>query len=103
MAIVGMIMAEGAARLGDFDSGHGPWPPRNNLQGSPDVFINGKPAHRQGDQWAIHCAPKLGCHPSTLAMGSPSVFTNGKGQGRRNDLVACGSRIMTSSSDVFVG
>lgn len=96
-------MSKGAARLGDRCSGHGCFPPRNNVQGSPNVFINGRPAHRQGDMWAAHCCPKQGCHPSALSIGSPTVYTNGKQQGRKDDPVACGSRVVTCSGDVFVG
>lgn len=96
-------MSRGAARLSDVCTGHGCFPTRPNVQGSPNVYINGRPAHRQGDQWASHCCPNQGCHPSVLAMGSPTVYTNGKQQGRINDPVACGSKVMTGSSNVFVG
>jgi uncharacterized Zn-binding protein involved in type VI secretion len=73
------------------------------MQGSPNVMINGRPAHRQGDMWMIHCCPKLGCHTAPLAIGSPTVYTNGRMQGRRSDLVGCGSMVVTSSFNVFVG
>ncbi len=92
-----------AARLGDIGSGHGCWPPRQNVQGSGNVFINGIPAHRVGDAWATHCCPNQGCHASVLAVGSGTVFTNGVPQGRIGDLVACGSRVVTGSSNVFIG
>lgn len=94
-------MARGAARQGDICTGHVPgFPPRPNLQGSSDVFVNGRPAHRQGDAWAVHCSKV--CHPSQLAAGSSSVFANGKPQGRVQDPVACGSRVATGSADVFL-
>jgi uncharacterized Zn-binding protein involved in type VI secretion len=92
-----------AARKGDKDTGHGCWPPRPNVEGSPDVFINNRPAHRQGDKWAVHCCPRRGCHDSVLAQGSPTVFTNGRQQGRKGDPVACGGRVVEGSPDVFVG
>lgn len=96
-----------AARLGDICSGHPVcFPSRPNIQGSPDVFINGIPAHRQGDTWAIHCkqcGKDRPCHGSILAKGSPTVYTNGRQQGRVTDPVACGSFILTGSPNVFVG
>ena len=42
-----------AVRLQDPCTGHGCFGGRPNVQGSPDTFINGKPAHRQGDGWAV--------------------------------------------------
>lgn len=94
-------MGRGAARLADICTGHPRGSPRPNNQGSPDVFINGRPAHRQSDSWPIH--RRLPIHKSFLAAGSPSVYTNGLQQGRIADPVACGSRVKTGSSDVFVG
>ncbi len=96
-----------AARLGDICTGHACFPPRANIQGSPDVFINGIPAHRQGDAWAVHCCthPDIphGCHASVLASGSGSVYINGKQAGRVGDPVACGGTVATGSGDVFIG
>lgn len=94
-------MAKGAARLRDMCTGHGPYPPRPNCQGSPDVFINSLPAHRKTDSWLIHC--HISCHTGMLATGSPTVFTNGLAQGRIGDSVNCGSRVATGSPDTFVG
>ena len=95
-----------AARLGDMCTGHGCWPPRPNVQGSPNVFINGKPAHRVGDAWAEHCCvveDELLCHSSVLRSGSSSVFINGKSAGRVGDAVYCGSSVASGSADVFIG
>lgn len=46
-----------------------------NSIGSPNVFINGKPAHRQGDIGSTNCS-----HGGTFTsvIGSSSVFVNGK-------------------------
>lgn len=97
----------GAARLGDICTGHECFPPRNSIEGSPDVFVNGRPFHRQGDGWAVHCCthPEVphGCHGSVLALGSSSVYVNGRQAGRIGDPVACGGVIATGSSNVFVG
>lgn len=96
-------MAKAATRKGDWGSGHGSWPPRQSIQGSPDVFINGIAAHRQGDEWATHCNPQHLCHKGYLASGSPIVYTNGKQQGRVGDPVNCGSFVTTGSPNVFIG
>lgn len=92
-----------AARLGDTCTGHPPcFPPRPCTQGSPDVMIDSKPAHRVGDAWALHCCSGS-CHPSMLVQGSPTVMVNGKPLGRIGDMVACGSRIATGSPTTLVG
>jgi len=41
-------------RLGDNSCGHGCFPPRPNVEASPNVFVNSKGAHRLGDAWAVH-------------------------------------------------
>lgn len=92
------------ARLGDICTGHGCWPPRSNVQGSPDVFVNNLPWHRQGDAWAPHTCPDIPeTHASVLANGSPTVFINGKQAGRVGDPVACGGLVATGSPNVFCG
>jgi len=95
-------MAIGVARKGDVCTGHGCFPPRAALTGSPDTFADGKAQHRVGDNWAVHACGK-NSHSSSLRSGSPTVFTNGRAQGRINDPVACGSRVRSGSSTVFSG
>ena len=90
-------------RLGDNCTGHGSWPPRQNVEGSADVFVNGIAAHRIGDAWIVHCNPLPSCHGSTLGEGSSSVFVNGKALGRVGDAVVCGSSIAEGSPTVFAG
>ena len=90
-------------RLGDTCTGHGDFPPRESTSGSPNVFVNGKPAHRQGDSWAVHCNSVPVCHGGTLASGSSSVYVNGRQLGRIGDSVSCGSTVASGSSNVFVG
>ena len=93
-----------AAHLkGGNGSGHGSFPPRNNIEGSPDVFINGIEAHREGDGWSVHCNPVPVCHGSVMASGSATVFINGKAAARIGDPVSCGSVAVDGSSDVFIG
>ena len=89
-------------RLGDVCTGHGCYGSRANVQGSSNVFVNGIPAHRQGDSWSSHCCGPP-CHGSSLAAGSGSVFVNGLQLGRIGDPVACGSACATGSGNVFAG
>ena len=91
-------------RLGDICTGHGCWPPRPSTGASADVFVNGKGAHRQGDDWAAHTCPAIPeTHASTLAAGSSTVYVNGRQLGRIGDPVACGSTVATGSGNVFAG
>ena len=57
-----------------------------NEEGSGDVFIEGKPVHRQGDGGSIMC-PHGGFFKSTSASGS--VFVNGRGVTRIGDGTTC--------------
>ncbi|GHV35150.1 hypothetical protein FACS1894187_07250 [Synergistales bacterium] len=91
-------------RLGDIDTGHGCWPPRPNVQGSPNVTVNSLSWHRQTDAWAPHtCPPIPETHASVLAFGSPTVTVNGLQAGRIGDPVACGSVAATGSPNVTCG
>lgn len=90
-------------RQGDGCTGHGAYPPRKSVSGSPDVMINGAPAHREGDAWESHCNPDGVCHDSTLAAGSGSVMVNGKPLGRVGDPIDCGSAVAAGSPDVLAG
>ena len=91
-------MSQPVTRLGDDCTGHGPCPPRPSNGGSPNVFANGRPVHRQSDSWSIHCLPG-----STLSAGSGTVHANGLQLGRVSDPVACGSTVATGSPNVFAG
>ena len=90
-------------REGDQCTGHGCHPPRPSTSGSPNVYINGIPAHRVGDTWAVHCCPtpSPACHDSVLASGSPTVNVNDKPLGRIGDSVACDSVVAQGSGNVF--
>lgn len=91
-----------AVRKGDSCTGHGSYPSRNNDEGSPNVFINGLPAHREGDHWVTHCNGLPACHDSTAGKGSPNVFVNGKPKMRTGDPVNCGGTIASGSPNVFI-
>lgn len=71
--------------------------PRPNIEASPDVFINGRGAHRVGDAWETHCSTS---NP-VQASGSPTVFVNGRPLARIGDNISCGSKNATGSPDVF--
>jgi len=90
-----------AVRLADICTGHGCFPSRPNCQGSPNVFINSRAAHRKGDLYCAHCCGPA-CHGSTACAGSPNVFTNSKDQERVGDPVCCGSAMATGSPNVIV-
>src|SRR5881275_2564310 len=73
------------------------------VTGSPDVFVNGKPAARQ-DDLGIHAAC---CGPNTFTIqkGSPTVYVNGKPFARMNDQTKhCGASgpIIEGSPDVNI-
>ncbi|MGB6427487.1 MAG: PAAR domain-containing protein, partial [Methyloceanibacter sp.] len=53
------------------------------VQGSPDVFINGKPA-------AVHGDP-TGCGGS-VTSGAASVFVNGKPMATAGDTAGCAGK-----------
>jgi uncharacterized Zn-binding protein involved in type VI secretion len=84
-------------------TGHADWPPRGNVQGSPNVFVNSKPWHRKTDAWAVHCNPLPECHDSVLAGGSSTVSINNLAAGRIGDSVACGGTVAQGSPTVICG
>ena len=87
-------------RKGDICTGHGCFPPRPSVQGSPNVFTNAIPQHRLTDAWAAHsCGPP--CHGSVLCARSPHVFANTLAVARKDDPVCCGSACATHSPNVF--
>ena len=99
-------MGKPAARLGDIGSDHTcHFPATPAVEGSPNVFINGRPAVREGDAFAPHgCIPdKIPPHPRKLAKGASTVFINGKHAGRIDDPVDCGGKVVVGSPNVFIG
>lgn len=96
-----------AARVGDKVSGHDCFPETTIISGSPDVFINGKPAARAGDSADTHACPcngkPHGEHPRTIAEGAPTVFINSLPAARVGNSADCGGVILTGSDHVFIG
>lgn len=106
-------------RLGDICSGHGCWPPRPCIMGSPNVLVNGLPAHRLGDLWGIHldvckscfcqpCESDRYCHGGgpdggVLVAASLTILINGLPAARIGDPLVCGSVCATGSLNVIGG
>jgi len=78
-----MINGVGAARLGDFTTGHTPpghtfFPPAPIISGSGSVFANNLPLAAVGDKHGVHCDsphPSVDCHDGTIVVGSTDVIT----------------------------
>lgn len=84
-------------------TGHGHFPPRTSIAGSPSVFVNDAGINRVGDAWAAHYDDQGHGHDGRLTAGSTSVFANGKPFGRTGDPISCGSRVASGSNNVFAG
>lgn len=90
------------ARLGDWCSGHECFPPRQNNEGSPNVFVNARGWHRKGDNWQVHsCGDDS--HDGKLKAGSSTVFVNNVPAGRFGDPIVCRDNDSGSSSAVITG
>ena len=68
------------------------------VEGSPNVFVEGKPAVRVGDRVAGH--GRGGHGNATMMEGSGNVFVNGISVCREGDRATCGHPA-TGSSSVF--
>ncbi len=90
-------------RVGDADVAHCSGMVR--AQGSGNVFCNGIPISRQGDNNTGHLLPGVPCpsHAAPIATGSTTVFVNGKGCGRVGDAISGCTSVAAGSSNVFAG
>ena len=86
-------------RLGDSSCGHC-FGARGNIQGSDNVFVNGIPMHRLGDQWPVHTCMKAS-HDSTTCQASDNTFCNGLGVARIGDGQTCGDSAAQGSDNTF--
>ncbi len=68
------------------------------ISGSPDVFINGRPAARTVMSVAA-CAKDVPVQ--MVATGAATVLINGFHAARNGDSITCGAKISDGSSDVF--
>ena len=81
------------ARLGDAISHGGVI-----VQGSPNVFVDGRPVARRGDK--VVCA----LHgPQTIISASSKVYANGLGVARIGDTTSCGATIISGSGKFQAG
>jgi uncharacterized Zn-binding protein involved in type VI secretion len=92
-----------ATRIGDADVPH--CSPMVRAQGSPNVFVNGIPWSREGDNNTPHLRPGKPCptHARPIATGSPTVFVNKLGAGRVGDAIAGCTAVADGSKNVFAG
>jgi uncharacterized Zn-binding protein involved in type VI secretion len=90
-------------RIGDADVVHCSGMTR--AEGSGDVFCNGIPVSRQGDNNTTHLLPGVPCpaHAAPIAVGSTTVFVNGRGCGRIGDAISGCTSVAAGSSNVFAG
>ncbi|NUO01623.1 MAG: PAAR domain-containing protein [Saprospiraceae bacterium] len=68
------------------------------LQGSANVFLNGKSACRTGD--TLQCDSSS---PDTVIGGSTTIFINGLPATRQGDPTAHGGVVIEGSPTVFMG
>lgn len=95
-----------ATRIGDADVSHCSGMVR--AEGSPNVYVNGIPWSRQGDNNTAHLRPVPGdppciTHAAPIAAGSSTVKVNGMGAGRIGDAIAGCTSVAAGSSNVFAG
>jgi uncharacterized Zn-binding protein involved in type VI secretion len=94
-----------ATRIGDADVSHCSGMTR--AAGSPDVFVNGIPWSRQGDNNTVHLKPPLvpEClpHSAPITTGSTTVFVNGMGAGRIGDAITGCTSVAAGSPNVYAG
>lgn len=83
-------------------SGASYFPPRPAITGSLDVFVDGLPAVRLGDQWAIH-TDGFTSHPDVSITGSTTVFCNGLPLVRITDMLGDGAVVVMGSPTTFAG
>ena len=89
-----------ASRLGDIFK-HGPIVTGALITGSPNVFINSRPAATTIISVGP-CAKEKGL-PMPVATGSSTVVINNQKAARIGDKLICGAKLTTGSSDVIIG
>jgi|TARA_B110000967_G_C18737804_1_gene486080 uncharacterized Zn-binding protein involved in type VI secretion len=92
-----------ATRIGDADVAHCSGMVR--AVGSGNVFVNGIPWSRQGDNNTGHLLPGSPCpgHAAPITSGSGTVFVNTKGAGRIGDGISGCTSVAAGSPNVFAG
>ena len=78
-------------------------PPVPLVEGSPNVYTNGRSAGRVGDHYTTHgCVTHPG-HADVIVAGSAKVEINGKPAARVGDAVSIGGAGQDGSSNVIIG
>ena len=92
-----------ATRIGDADIAHCSGMVR--ADGSSNVYVNGIPWSRQGDNNSTHLLPGSPCpsHAAPITSGSGSVKVNGRGAGRVGDGITACTAVAAGSPNVFAG
>ncbi|WP_350307605.1 PAAR domain-containing protein [Photorhabdus viridis] len=88
----GMVAGIGAA-IGQYGENKG-----TIIEGSPDVFFEGKPVARVGDN--IVCSDHPG--PGVIAEGAKSVFANGKPIARLGHRTTCDANINSAAASIAI-
>ena len=91
-----------AVKVGDIGTEHDGYPETKVTEGSPDVFIDGKPAARVGDPLEPHDKPGAPEHGRVIISGSSSVFINGRPAALTNGEISCGG-VTIGSGTVNIG
>ncbi|WP_230942042.1 PAAR domain-containing protein [Burkholderia stagnalis] len=100
-------MAAGAAAGGGLGEvlGTMSWAPRHVtgslIRGSPNVFINSRPAMRAQLSLGV-CSDHAG-PPQIVGQGSSTVFINDQPASRKEDKLMCSAVISDGSPNVFIG
>ena len=92
-----------ATRVGDADVTHCSGMVR--AVGSGNVFVNGIPWSRQGDNNTGHLLPGSPCpgHAAPITLGSSTVKVNDRGAGRVGDAITGCTKVAAGSPNVFAG
>lgn len=108
-AVAGGGLSGGQLMAGVSTIFHLPEPTTGTLMvGSPNVFVNGRPAIRASLSSAAGCSGLPFNHPpwfgaATVQEGSASVSINGMPASRLKSMLACGAHIKSASPDVLIG
>lgn len=92
-----------ATRKDDCCTGHDDCSSVKLVEGSPNVFINGKEAGRVGDKYASHSCLAHSPHQDSISSGSTTVYINGIPAGRIGDSVEVGGSVRDGSPNVYIG
>ena len=93
----------GVTRLNDFCTGHDACPPRPQITGSENVFVNGRPCGRLNDLYASHSCAAHVPHNDYECEGAKTVYVNGRPAERIGDAVAIGGTVRDGSDNVVCG